>query len=186
MSNQKIHGRKQRARDRRKHIAVLAAQGKPDKKIAEELGMAEQTVRNNLVIARKEHPTVTDENRQATLEELRELKDEVRSHRKGDKPLPLAAVDRLIKIAEVVMRLEGTAAPSRSENVSINADVENLGPYRKFVLAVQGLDETQVEELLTAARAVPRKALARPVWPKTSPLWGNEPKQLEGDTDATS
>lgn len=71
------------------------------------------------------------------------------------------------------MDLRGTAAPAKSLVGHVH-DAENLGPYRKFVLAVRGLDESQIEELLTAARAVPRKIRPMPQPPKTSPLWTNQ------------
>jgi hypothetical protein len=71
------------------------------------------------------------------------------------------------------MDLRGTAAPAKSLVGHVH-DAENLGPYRKFVLAVRGLDESQIEELLTAARAVPRKIRPMPQPPKTSPLWKNQ------------
>ena len=79
------------------------------------------------------------------------------------------------------MDLRGTAAPTRSESLSVNADAENIGPYRKFVLAVQGLDETQIEQLLLTAREMPRKPFVMVQPPKNSPLWGNTQRQLDGD-----
>jgi hypothetical protein len=172
-------GRKARAEARRIEMQKLAAQGKSDKHIAEQQGVALQTVKNNLTIARKDPLTITEDNRQATLDELMELKAEVKSHRKGSKPLPLAAVDRLIKIAEVVMRLEGTAAPSKSITAHVDA-TENIGPYRKFVLACSGLEESQIEQLFVVARDMPRISRPRPEPPTTSPLWV---KQLKEATD---
>jgi hypothetical protein len=79
------------------------------------------------------------------------------------------------------MDLRGTAAPTRSESLNVNADAENIGPYRKFVLAAQGLDESQIEQLLLTARELPRKPFVMAQPPKNSPLWGKTPKQLEGD-----
>ena len=186
MNNQQQlnEGRKQRAAARRIEMQKLAAHGRTDKQIAAEVGVAEKTVRNNLAIARKDPFTITEDNRQATLDELMELKTEVKSHRKGNKPLPLAAVDRLIKIAEVVMRLEGTAAPTKSITANMNVDAENIGPYRKFVLAVAGLDESQIEQLLLMAREIPRKPFVMVGPPKTSPLWTKN-QLTEGD-DAAS
>ena len=152
MSNQQQlnTNRKARAEARRKEMLTLVAKGKPDKQIAVELGVTEKTVRNNLVIARKDPLTITEDNRQATLDELKELKAEVKSHRKGDKPLPLAAVDRLIKIAEVVMRLEGTAAPTKSITATINAEVDpaKLVGYRKFLYHTRHLSEEDVNRLV--------------------------------------
>lgn len=113
-------GRKQRAAERRVTMQKLAAQGKTNKQIGELIGVKEKTVENSLAIARKDPLTVTEDNRQTALDELLELKNEVKSHRKGSKPLPLAAVDRLIKIAEVVMRLEGTAAPTKSIHATVS------------------------------------------------------------------
>lgn len=102
------------AATRRVEMQKLVAEGKTNKEISEVLGVAPSTIANNLAITRKDPLAIVDEKRRETLDELMQLKNEVKSHRKGDKPLPLAAVDRLIKIAEVVMRLEGTAAPTKS------------------------------------------------------------------------
>jgi Bacterial regulatory proteins, luxR family len=175
-------GRKQRADVRRKEMLTLAAKGKTNKQISEVLGVKEKTVENSLAIARKEPLVVTDENRQATLDELSMLRDEVLSHRKGDKPLPLAAIDRLIKITEVVMRLEGTAAPTRSVATNVNVDAQNVGPYRKFVLACSGLEESQIEQLLVMAREMPRISRPRPEPPDSSPLWAKQLKEANDET----
>jgi hypothetical protein len=143
-------GRKARAALRRDEMVKLAAKGQTDKKIAEVTGMAEQTVRNNLVRARKDPFTITEDNRQATLDELLELKNEVKSHRKGDKPLPLAAVDRLIKIAEVVMRLEGTAAATKTISANINVDqqVIPIEHQLEYLNAFAGLyEDERLQEL---------------------------------------
>jgi hypothetical protein len=151
MTQQQLNeGRKARAATRRLEMQKLAAMGRTDKQIAEVTGMAEKTVRNNLVIARKDPFTITDDNRQATLDELLELKSEVKSHRKGDKPLPLAAVDRLIKIAEVVMRLEGTAAPTKSisANVNVEQQVISMEQQLEYLNAFAGLyDDERLQEL---------------------------------------
>jgi predicted transcriptional regulator len=143
-------GRKQRAAERRVTMQKLAAKGTPDRRIAEELGVTEKTVRNQLVMARKDPFTITEDNRKATLDELLELKNEVKSHRKGNKPLPLAAVDRLIKIAEVVMRLEGTAAPTKSLTANVNLDqqVIPIEQQLEYLNAFAGLyDDERLEEL---------------------------------------
>jgi hypothetical protein len=79
--------------------------------------------------------------------------------------------------------LKGTARPTRSENVNVNVDAENIGPYRQFVLACRGLDAERVERLLTMAREMPRRAFVQVAPPKSSPLW--DAPQL-GDGDATS
>jgi DNA-binding CsgD family transcriptional regulator len=150
-NQQKLNeGRKARAAARRVEMQKLAAKGHTDKQIAVEVGVAEKTVRNNLTIARKDPLTITEDNRQATLDELLELKKEVKSHRKGDKPLPLAAVDRLIKIAEVVMRLEGTAAPTKSITAHVDADIDpaKLVGYRKFLYHTRHLSEADVNRLV--------------------------------------
>jgi len=101
----------------------------------------------------------------------------------GDQLL-MSAADRHLALwrwmkLETILR--GTAAPTRSENVNVNLDGENLGPYRKFVLAVRGLDESQIEQLLVLAREMPRKGFVMVQPPESSPLWGDAPKQLEED-----
>jgi transposase len=156
-------GRKARAEARRLEMQKLAAQGKSDKHIAEQQGVALQTVKNNLTIARKDPLTITEDNRQATLDELMELKAEVKSHRKGSKPLPLAAVDRLIKIAEVVMRLEGTAAPTKSisANVNLEQQIIPIEQQLEYLNAFAGLYEDERLEELDRVKA--RKRTCRVV-----------------------
>lgn len=79
--------------------------------------------------------------------------------------------------------LRGTAAPTRSESVNINADAENLSEYRLWVRACAGLDEEQRTDVRRYARSLLRKPIEMIQPPKTSPLW--EAKQLESG-DATS
>ena len=78
------------------------------------------------------------------------------------------------------MDLRGTAAPTKSVTANVNVDAENIGPYRKFVLAVAGLDESQIEHLLLMAREIPRKPFVMVQPPKTSPLWTKN-QLTEGD-----
>jgi hypothetical protein len=82
------------------------------------------------------------------------------------------------------MDLRGTAAPSRSVATNVNVDAEAIGPYRKFVQAVSGLDEQQIEQLFLMAREMPRRPFAMVEPPKTSPLWIKN-QLTEGD-DANS
>jgi predicted transcriptional regulator len=165
-------GRKQRAAARRIEMQKLAAHGRTDKQIAAEVGVAEKTVRNNLAIARKDPFTITEDNRQATLDELMELKTEVKSHRKGNKPLPLAAVDRLIKIAEVVMRLEGTAAATKSITANVNVDQQAIPIEQQleYLNAFAGLYED--ERLQELDRVKARKRTCRVVM--TADGWGQK------------
>ncbi|MGB7600347.1 MAG: HTH domain-containing protein [Candidatus Sulfotelmatobacter sp.] len=86
----------------------------------------------------------------------------------------------LVRVRDSVARLLGLNAPSRSISANVNVDGENIGPYRKFVLAVAGLDESQVEQLLLMAREMPRKPFVMVQPPKTSPLWTNN-QLTEGD-----
>jgi hypothetical protein len=81
------------------------------------------------------------------------------------------------------MDLRGTAAPTRSENVNINADAESVSEYRLWVRACAGLDEEQRTDVRRYARSLKRKPVEMIQPPKTSPLW--EPKQLENG-DATA
>jgi hypothetical protein len=121
--------------------------GKTQGEVAKQLGVTRQTVNENLMgSGMTQH--ITEVARQEAIDELKQLKGEVLSHRKGDKPLPLAAVDRLIKIAEVVMRLEGTAAPTKNITATINADVDpaKLVGYRKFLYHTRHLSEEDVNE----------------------------------------
>lgn len=142
-------GRTARAEARRVEMQKMVAQGRSNKDIAQVLGVTEKTVENNLALVRKQQPTVTDDRRQAAIDELVMLRDEVLSHRKGNKPLPLAAVDRLIKIAEVVMRLEGTAAPTKT--ISAHVDGVQVIPIEEqyeYKQAFAGLyDDERLEEL---------------------------------------
>jgi hypothetical protein len=164
-------GRKQRAAARRINMAVLAAKGATDKEIAGEYGVAVKTVKNSLVRARSEgYEDIVKQNRETTIDELKMLRDEVLSHRKGAKPLPLAAVDRLIKIAEVVMRLEGTAAPTKSitANVSVEQQVIPIEQQLEYLNAFAGLYEDERLEELDRVKA--RKRTCRVVMDAS---WGN-------------
>jgi transposase len=171
-------GRKARAEARRIEMQKLAAQGKSDKHIAEQHGVALQTVKNNLTLARKDPLTITEDNRQATLDELMELKAEVKSHRKGSKPLPLAAVDRLIKIAEVVMRLEGTAAPTKSisANVNLEQQIIPIEQQLEYLNAFAGLyEDERLEELdrVKARKRTCRVVMTADVFQKALPESGS-------------
>lgn len=87
----------------------------------------------------------------------------------------------LVRVRDSVARLLGLNAPTRSVTATINADAEAIGPYRKFVQAVQGLDEQQIEQLFLMARELPRRGFTMVQPPETSPLWT---KQLtEGDDE---
>jgi DNA-binding Lrp family transcriptional regulator len=97
--------------------------------------------------------------------------------------IPPEVANALTRIRDSVARLLGLNAPSRSENLNLTGDLESLGPYRQFVLACRGLDQEQVEQLLTTAREMPRKPAPMAQPPKTSPLW--EGKELEAG-DATA
>jgi hypothetical protein len=151
--------------------------GKTQGEVAKQLGVTRQTVNENLMGSGMTE-NITTVARAEAVSEMKQLRDEVLRHREGNKPLALAAIDRLIRIAEVVMRLEGTAAPTRSESVSLHADAQNIGPYRQFVLACSGLEQDQIGQLLVMARELPRRQRALPEPPDSSPLWG---KQLEGN-----
>jgi hypothetical protein len=140
-------GRKVRAAARRTTMTVMAAQGKTDEQIGKELGVEAKTVRNNLVIARKEGLSVTEQDREELVDELLRIKADVEAHRKSDGKMPLQGVDRLIKIAEVIARIK---LPARSENVNINADVdaEKLVGYRKFLFHTRHLTEVDINRLV--------------------------------------
>jgi len=73
---------------------------------------------------------------------------------------------------------------NKSVSANFNADAEPIGPYRKFVQAVRGLDEAQIEQLFLMARNIPRKGFTMVEPPKTSPLWTRN--QLTESTDANS
>jgi hypothetical protein len=93
--------------------------------------------------------------------------------------LHLKILDREKDNDEFEAKLTGTAAPTRAENVNLHGDLENVGPYRQFVLASRGLDAEQVERLLTMAREMPRKPFVQVAPPKSSPLW-DVPQLTEG------
>lgn len=181
MNQQKLNeGRKARAAARRETMLKLAAQGKTNKQISAEVGVAQQTVQNNLSRANKEPLTLTEERAQSALDELAELKEEVKSHRKGNKPLPLAAVDRLIKIAEVVMRLEGTAAPTKSISANVNVNPEHSEEYLLFREACAGLSDEQKHDVRMYAKALPRTWVAPPIEANFPPPMV---RQLEADNE---
>jgi hypothetical protein len=97
--------------------------------------------------------------------------------------LALKIIDRRDKVDEREMKLTGTAAPSRSETLNLNANAEDMDEYRLMVKACAGLDQEQRTDVRRYARSLPRKSAPMAQPPKTSPLW--ESKQLEaGDETA--
>jgi len=165
---------------RRARMLMLEAKGKSIAEIAGEIGVARKTVFNNLLRARQERGEATPEVRKNADDELRALKDfALQSTEMTDKEI----VDAVRGIWQDLARLHGANAPTRNENLNLTGDLESLGPYRQFVLACRGLDQEQVDQLLTLAREMPRKPAPMAQPPKTSPLWEN--KQLEVG-DATS
>jgi hypothetical protein len=159
------------AAERHAKILKLGAEGKSRTEIAAELGIKPHTVSN----IRGRSFEVAEEVRNEADQELRALKDFVlQSEEMTDKEI----VDAVRGIWQDLTRLHGSNAPEK--RVTINADAENLGPYRQFVLACRGLDEAQFQELLSVAREMPRKTFTAPGPPATSPLW------LEDSNDATS
>jgi DNA-binding CsgD family transcriptional regulator len=94
---------------------------------------------------------------------------------------PDRKVELTLAIIDREMRLTGTAAPTKSVVGHVNA-TENLGPYRKFVLACSGLDLDQIEQLLVMAREMPRISRPRPEPPTTSPLWVKQLKEANDET----
>ena len=69
--------------------------------------------------------------RERQLEELQELRAEVQRHRDANKPLPLPALDRLLRIIDLESELVGSKAPSRSVSTTValdgNANLELCG-----------------------------------------------------------
>jgi hypothetical protein len=133
--------------------------GKTQGEVAKQLGVRRETVNQNLAKSGMTQ-NITEVNRQELVTELTQLKEEVKSHRKGDKPLPLPAVDRLIKIAEVIARIQ---LPTRSENVNINAGVQviPIEEQYEYSLAFAGLYPDERLEELDRVRA--RKRTCRVV-----------------------
>jgi DNA-binding Lrp family transcriptional regulator len=86
----------------------------------------------------------------------------------------------LVRVRDSVARLLGLNAPSKSITAHVDA-TENIGPYRKFVLACSGLEESQIEQLLVMARNMPRISRPRPEPPTTSPLWVKQLKEADDE-----
>jgi hypothetical protein len=130
-----------------------------------------------MTLAKNETLTETQLYRDNQLSRVSEKWDEIESDDTMTGAEKHLAWSRWMKLE---MDLRGTAAPSRSENLNVNADVEAVGPFRKWVRATRGLNEQQVEQLLLAAEKTPRKPFAMVEPPKTSPLW-NKNQLTEGD-----
>ena len=120
--------------------------GKTQGEVAKQLGVTRQTVNENLMKSGMVED-ITSVARAELVAELNELKEEVKLHRRGADPLPLAAVDRLIKIAEVLAKVQ---LPTRSESVHVNveADPAKLVGYRKFLYHTRHLSEEDVNRLV--------------------------------------
>lgn len=130
--------------------------------MAEEEGVHRNTIRNDMLAL----PAV-DHVRREQLEYLSELKKRLADAAiKPDRRIELG-----LSILDRVIKLTGTAAPTRHENLNVNADPATLSRYRRIVKAMSGLDEAQFEQVLIDLAAIPRKQLPRPVPPASSPLW---------------
>jgi hypothetical protein len=114
--------------------------------------------------------------------ELQGLMSEVRSHQKSGKPLSLACVDRLARLLELRIRLRGTAAPTKSLHVNVEADAQKLVGYRKFVVATRHLDEAQISTVYDFIAAIP----ARPPVELVIPDVDLDALQLKGETECES
>jgi hypothetical protein len=126
--------------------------------------------------ARSETQTEMQLYRQDQLTRIQEKWDEIENDESMSGAEKHLAWSRWMKLE---MDLRGTAAPSKSITAHVDA-TENIGPYRKFVLACSGLEESQIEQLFVVARDMPRISRPRPEPPTTSPLWV---KQLKEATD---
>jgi hypothetical protein len=139
----------------REHVMGGRTQGE----VAAQLGITRQTVNENLNKTGMTENIVSTK-RQEMVIELEALKADVKLHRKGDKPLPLAAVDRLIRIAEVIARI---ALPTRSENFNVNVEqqVIPIEQQLEYLTAFAGLYEDERLEELDRVKA--RKRTCRVV-----------------------
>lgn len=135
-------------------VKGVLVEGKTHAEIAKELGYSRrETVTENLA---EMTTSIVESEAAEIVAELEELKEEVKRHRKGNEPLPLSAVDRLIKIAEVMVRIR---IPEKRINASVDCLYpQELAEYRE---AFAGLyDDERYEEM---ARVKARKRTCRVV-----------------------
>lgn len=173
-----------RAEDRRKAVIRMTAENVPLTEQAKELGVSYITVRRDrkllMELARNDNKTEMQLWRDEHIAELQELREKL----EDPTIKPAEKIALALAIIREDSKIKGTAAPTRSESLNVNTDVESLGPYRQFVLAARGLDEEQFQQLLKIAREMPRKPFVMVGPPKTSPLWKSS--QLGDGTDAAS
>lgn len=137
-------------------VAEALAKGVPMTEAAKELGVCYNTVRRDkeriIDGLRKEAGASLDELRAGQLLKLAEMEALCEDSRiKPDRKVEL-----LHSLLQTEIKLQGTAAPSRSITASI--EVEHSPLFLKFKKHTAGLSEPQIDQVLGFASSLPREA----------------------------
>lgn len=156
-------------------VAEALAKGVPMTEAAEELGVCYNTVRRDkkrmIDNLRKETGSVLDEMRAGQLLKLAEMEALCEDPRiKPDRKVEL-----LHSLLQTEIKLQGTAAPSRSITASI--EVEHSPEFLQWKKAVAGLNVLQLEEVLRLAASMPRESKPETLDAEWFPA--PQPKELE-------
>ena len=122
--------------------------------IAKSWGVTHQAVS---IYLKRGMENMKDENkpwRDEHIAELYDLRLEIEAAREPGKPLPLKAIDKLLRLLDLDIKLKGTAAPSRSiqATVPVNTTIQ----YR-FLERSHGLSEAQIEQVFEYMASLPRE-----------------------------
>jgi hypothetical protein len=91
-------------------------------------------------------------------------------------------IDAWLSIVDRAAKLFGLDAPTRSVNVNVEADLDKLVGYRKFVVATRHLDEEQMSSVYAFISSIPEK----PQVELTIPDVDLDALQLKGETECES
>jgi len=156
IAQQKLRVEQLRAEVRRRMAA-----DEDDQTIATAVGISRrQVLRHRKVIMgqlQTENLDRVSQWREEHIETFEDLILEIRANCEPGKPMPLKAIDRLLHLLQLDMRLKGTAAPERS----IQAHVEvNTTVQYQFLEHSHGLDPQQLQEVFRFMDSLPRRKVS--------------------------
>jgi hypothetical protein len=166
------------AEDRRADVSRMVRAGSQQVEIARQKGVSVKTIQRDIQFLMKQSQEANrsqfDQWRNEHIQELYDLRLEIEALReRPDKPLGLKAIDAMLGVLSLDMKLKGTEAPSRS--VHANVSPEHSVEYLKFKKATSGLSEEQLESVYEFALSIER-SYTPPVMDAT---WFPEPETKE-------
>jgi hypothetical protein len=147
------------AERRRADVVRLVADGLEQVEIARELGVSRKTIQRDKEFIMRQSQEANRSKfehwRDEHIQELYDLRQEIDSLRGSpEKPLGLKAIDTMLGLLNLDIRLKGTAAPERSIHANVSAEYSI--EYLKFKKATSGLSANQLEEVYNFASALER------------------------------